>query len=72
MANYLYLHNRYIIKFDFVNYAFANLVVARLMLITRYILLDTCNCCVATLTHINLESFLWDIGKQCRPRSDTA
>ena len=22
------------------------------------------------LTHISLASFLWDIGKQCRPRSD--
>ena len=22
------------------------------------------------LTHISLVSFLWDIGKQCRPRSD--
>ena len=28
MANYLYLHDSYITKFDFVNYAFANLVVA--------------------------------------------
>ena len=28
MANYLYLHENYIIKFDFVNYAYANLVVA--------------------------------------------
>ena len=25
-----------------------------------------------TLTHISLASFLWDIGKQCRPRSDAA
>ena len=24
------------------------------------------------LTHLSLASFLWDIGKQCRPRSDTA
>ena len=24
------------------------------------------------LTHISLASFLWDIGKQCRPRSDAA
>ena len=24
------------------------------------------------LTHINLMSFLWDIGKQCRPRSETS
>ena len=22
------------------------------------------------LTHIGLASFLWDIGKQCRPKSD--
>ena len=28
MANCLYLHDSYITKFDFVNYAFANLVVA--------------------------------------------
>ena len=28
MANGLYLHDSYITKFDFVNYAFANLVVA--------------------------------------------
>ena len=26
--------------------------------------------CTAILTHISLASFLWDIGKQCRPRSD--
>ena len=25
---------------------------------------------VSSLTHISLASFLWDIGKQCRPRSD--
>ena len=25
-----------------------------------------------TLTHISLESFLWDIGKQCRPRPGAA
>ena len=24
------------------------------------------------LTHINQQSFLWDMGKQCRPRSDNA
>ena len=24
------------------------------------------------LTQISLASFLWDIGKQCRPRSDAA
>ena len=24
------------------------------------------------LTHISLASFLWDISKQCRPRSDAA
>ena len=28
MANYLYLHDSYITKFDLVNYAFAKLVVA--------------------------------------------
>ena len=28
MANCLYLHDGYIIKFDFMNYAFAKLVVA--------------------------------------------
>ena len=28
MANYLYLHDSYITKFDFMNYAFAKLVVA--------------------------------------------
>ena len=28
MANCLYLHDSYITKFDFMNYAFANLVVA--------------------------------------------
>ena len=28
MANCLYLHDNYIIKFDFMNYAFAKLVVA--------------------------------------------
>ena len=28
MAEYLYLHDSYITKFDFMNYAFANLVVA--------------------------------------------
>ena len=28
MANCLYLHDSYITKFDFVNYAFANLIVA--------------------------------------------
>ena len=32
MANCLYLHDSYITKFDFVNYAFANLVAARLYL----------------------------------------
>ena len=26
----------------------------------------------AQLTHISLESFLWDIGKQCKTRSDAA
>ena len=30
MANCLYLHDSYITKFDFVNYAFANLIVALL------------------------------------------
>ena len=24
------------------------------------------------LTHISVASFLWDIGKECRPRSDAA
>ena len=24
------------------------------------------------LTHIRIASFLWDIGKQCKPRSDAA
>ena len=24
------------------------------------------------LTHISLASLLWDLGKQCRPRSDVA
>ena len=23
--------------------------------------------CIISLTHISLESFLWDIGKQCKP-----
>ena len=27
---------------------------------------------LSLLTHLSLASFLWDIGKQCRPRSDTA
>ena len=31
MANYLYLHDSYITKFDFLNYAFAKLVVAFLV-----------------------------------------
>ena len=26
----------------------------------------------SSLTHISLASHLWGIGKQCRPRSDTA
>ena len=25
-----------------------------------------------SLTHLSLASFLWDMGKQCRPRSDAA
>ena len=24
------------------------------------------------LTHISLASILWDLGKQCKPRSDAA
>ena len=32
--------------------------------VLRFLLLGRC------LTHIRLASFLWDIGKQCRPRSD--
>ena len=35
MANYLYLHDSYITKFDFMNYTFAKLVVAWL-----YVYLD--------------------------------
>ena len=27
-------------------------------------------CDYTRLTHISLASFLWDIGKQCGPRSD--
>ena len=36
MANCLYLHDSYITKFDFVNYAFAKLVVAWLYVINYY------------------------------------
>ena len=27
---------------------------------------------IVALTHISLASFLWDIGKQCKPRTDAA
>ena len=30
------------------------------------------NAKMKTSTHISLTSHFWDIGKQCRPRSDTA
>ena len=32
----------------------------------EYVLAYVC----VLLTHISLASFLWDIGNQCRPRSD--
>ena len=31
---------------------------------------ETCHHYIILLTHISLVSFLWDICKQCRPRSD--
>ena len=27
---------------------------------------------IPLLTHFSQSSYLWDMGKQCRPRSDTA
>ena len=36
MATCLYLHDSYIIKFDFMNYAFAKLVVAWLYIASNY------------------------------------
>ena len=51
MANCLYLHDSYITKFDFMNYAFAKLVVA------CHFSIDNPICCVAHLNH------LWEISE---------
>ena len=35
-----------------------------------YVWMLVCFCCNLHLTHISIAYFLWDIGRQCRPRYD--
>ena len=82
MANYLYLHDSYITKFDFMNDAFAKLVLAWLYRLTHEILILvlyeqkpplTLNVPIATkvVCFSRLLKCLRSLyGKQCGPRTD--
>ena len=62
MANYLYLHDSYNTKFDFMNYAFVKLVVVWLYdTLTDYfdgICTHLNTCCVVTFSVLNFFKFI--------------